>query len=628
MDNRPYPEVEATDSVSGHVPFVGWSRAAHEFRQKAAEFAPSGSVRPIFLGDPGVGKETMARAWLSLGHPAGDQALKFVDLDKRSFLPPGRYLGVTTYRPREGQLVAHLGRGMREQLPASPEAGETLVDAFWHYFDLALFMPPVGADRRIDVLAFLDYWHRARAQRARLRYRRIAAPLLHRLVFGGDLANNFDGLYAHLRMLGNADRLRRGGAAGDAEVQEFETLMDAPLPGRGAAGPSATARTDEAVVWSDEEGIPFEALPDLAVRMYLWCCRCGPAEPGGVWRGPEEDTDARLARVPLDQFRSGLTAREFLSLNEERFIREHVLPGAAPAIADRTDGFMFLIDRVRNRGLFGTSFRAIQEGLRVCPVAANDLLSSSEEDVPTGVGNRARTAPRDRRAAATLDETVSVDPDRFCIEDGDFRLRFHHRGRTESGKFASTSHLGLAYFRHLIRHPGEGFTPEELYSLYGGKGVAGHRSSVEGDEAAAGQFVKQTNYEEPFDQTALQEYKAKVQWLDEAIVEEERAGFAEKARLLAAERDKILAHVSANLRLGRTSDLLARESKGLAARGKDLNQSRSKLQDRVRKAMSDARRRIERDMPMLAQHLADQAIFKDGRWTYWQSSADRHWITV
>jgi DNA-binding NtrC family response regulator len=46
----------------GNVPFLGWSRAALEFRVKAAALAPQG-FRPLIIGDPGVGKRTMARAW-------------------------------------------------------------------------------------------------------------------------------------------------------------------------------------------------------------------------------------------------------------------------------------------------------------------------------------------------------------------------------------------------------------------------------------------------------------------------------------------------------------------------------------------------------------------------------------
>ena len=47
----------------GDVPFLGWSRVAHEFRIKAAVMAPQG-FRPLIIGDPGVGKRTMAKSWL------------------------------------------------------------------------------------------------------------------------------------------------------------------------------------------------------------------------------------------------------------------------------------------------------------------------------------------------------------------------------------------------------------------------------------------------------------------------------------------------------------------------------------------------------------------------------------
>ena len=280
-----YKDDRTADGGPGSIPFVGWSLAAHEFRAKAAEFAPSGSVRPLFIGDPGVGKETMAQAWLAVGPQDGDRALKFVDLDKRSFLPRRRYLGVTTYRPLDGRLVAVLGRGVREELPASPEMGRTLVDAFWHYFDLALFMPPIRSDRQIDVLAFLDFWHQARSARARLRYRRIAGPLLHRMIFEDQFPNNLDGIYAHLRMLGNADRMILGQADEGSSILDVETLRDGPGSRSSESNLTAPAAADEEPAGWDPEGVAFESLPDIAVRMYLWWLPTRIARTNGPrWR--------------------------------------------------------------------------------------------------------------------------------------------------------------------------------------------------------------------------------------------------------------------------------------------------------------------------------------------------------
>ena len=294
---------------------------------------------------------------------------------------------------------------------------------------------------------------------------------------------------------------------------------------------------------------------------------------------------------------------------------------------------MALIDRVRHRGLFGTSFRALQEGLRIDPVAACERLARHEAGGSGGharVGAGGTAGDRTRRPPSPLDGHGDDEFDRFRIEDGDFRLAFHDMGRTETGKYAVASHLGLAYYRHLIRHPSKGFSPQDLYGLYGEKGGKSPRSTIEGaeSEAAAGELVKETNYEKPFDEAALKAYRARVEWLNEAIQEEERAGFVEEARRLASERDDILAHVSANQRRGKKGDLLARNSRSLMARGRDLNQMGRKLQDRVRKAMIDARRRIEKDMPMLSGHLEEQAIFKDGRWTYWPAAPERRWDTL
>ena len=61
MDTRSSRSDRPSTFEPGDVPFLGWSRVAHEFRVKAAEMAPRGILRPLIIGDPGVGKRTMAK---------------------------------------------------------------------------------------------------------------------------------------------------------------------------------------------------------------------------------------------------------------------------------------------------------------------------------------------------------------------------------------------------------------------------------------------------------------------------------------------------------------------------------------------------------------------------------------
>ena len=74
------PQVQETSSLEPKdVPFVGWSRAAHEFRVKAATLAPKG-ILPLLIGDPGVGKRCMARAWRDVAGFGAE--IPIIDLDQ------------------------------------------------------------------------------------------------------------------------------------------------------------------------------------------------------------------------------------------------------------------------------------------------------------------------------------------------------------------------------------------------------------------------------------------------------------------------------------------------------------------------------------------------------------------
>src|SRR5207245_48971 len=95
--------------------------------------------------------------------------------------------------------------------------------------------------------------------------------------------------------------------------------------------------------------------------------------------------DGPGGRLPgsLSPFLGGLTAKEFLRLGEDEFVRDHVIPGLAAEIAGRPDHLPLLLHRVRHRPVFGTTFGALQEGLRIDPVLVEARLGRPTGDSRT-----------------------------------------------------------------------------------------------------------------------------------------------------------------------------------------------------------------------------------------------------
>ena len=104
----------------GDVPFLGWSRAAHEFRVKAAAPAPQG-FRPLIIGDPGVGKRTMARAWRRVAR-RGKGEWPIIDLDTWREELPDRCIAVTTKRPPPDRPCFLLESGTWGEHPSARRA--------------------------------------------------------------------------------------------------------------------------------------------------------------------------------------------------------------------------------------------------------------------------------------------------------------------------------------------------------------------------------------------------------------------------------------------------------------------------------------------------------------------------
>ena len=163
MDTRSSPSDRPSTFEPGGVPFVGWSRVAHEFRVKAAEMAPGGFLRPLIIGDPGVGKKTMARAWLRVAG-RGEGEWPIVDLDTWRDVLPDRCIAVTTKRPPSNRPCFLLESGAWGYAPQRPTGEPTLPADLMQRFAITLYVPPLYGHREIDILAFLDYWNKVRSQ--------------------------------------------------------------------------------------------------------------------------------------------------------------------------------------------------------------------------------------------------------------------------------------------------------------------------------------------------------------------------------------------------------------------------------------------------------------------------------
>jgi hypothetical protein len=576
----------------GDVPFLGWSRAAHEFRVKAAAMAPQG-FRPLIIGDPGVGKRTMAKAWRCVAG-RGEEEWPIIDLDTWREELPDRCIAVTTKRPPSNRPCFLLESGTWGEAPQRPPGEPTLPADLMQRFAIPLYVPPLHGHREIDILAFLDSWTRVPSNYRRVRFRAIDAALVLHMLFDNDWPANLEGVSRALRhssrLIFHAERGRQAGGRAEYEV---DCLRDrwaelgwiAPPISRQA---SPTAAWPVEWLWGEAD-IPVGAMADFAVRLYLRFCQLAPPGPAATPpRGPEP----RELRGLQSLERSGptLTAVQFRGLSPESFVREVVLPGAGTGPDDREGKTARLLDLVARGSILGTDVPALQAGLAINPGAV-------------------------ARASAPPDRVNSADlpPHRFVVESDNFALEFHGPQGVEKGTFPRDSYLGLSYFRHLIgcRSKAAGLDPASLEHR------AGHGAPPQGprheDASAGAGFVVRPTHQPVLDDQAKAEYQERLKdnWIE----------------LWHAERDQDQAEMQ---RLEKEYRSIMSELKEAVhgRHAKDLDNAAKEARDRVRKAMGDARNRLAgKQMPQLAEHLKEAMIYRDGRWSYRPPRPEREWQT-
>ena len=363
--------------VPGDVPFLGWSRAALEFRRKVAEMASGGFFRPLIIGDAGVGKRTMAYVWRRVSG-LGPEERPIIDLDTWGDVIPRGCIAITARSTPPGQPCFRLDTG------TWGEAGGawTLPADLMQRFAITMHMPPLHGQREIDALAYLDFCIKVRFPSHRLYYRRIAADLIHSILFKNDWPANLAGLARALRNLSYADLHDASQAEPEDQPRlSCDTLRDRrpelgwfDRPGVGpgpAEGDGGTPRSAELVAWACGGGdIPADSVPDVAVRLYTRLVQVRLAEAVGR-EGP--DAGLRPTPPPGDSGlpRPDLTAEAFLRLTEEQFARQFLLLGGAGRADGGPEEVAVLRDQLRNHPVLGTDFAALQAGLRIDPVEAD-----------------------------------------------------------------------------------------------------------------------------------------------------------------------------------------------------------------------------------------------------------------
>jgi hypothetical protein len=659
--------------VPGDVPFLGWSRAALEFRHLAAELAPGGFFRPLIIGDPGVGKRTMAYVWRRVSGQSPEER-PIIDLDTWGDVVPHNCIAITARRPPPGRPCFRLDTGTWGETDGTG----TLPADLMQRFSITIYMPPLHGQREIDALTYLDFCTKARFPSHRLYYSKIAADLIHCILFRNDWPANLAGLARSLRNLSYADQ--SDATQADPEYQlrpSCDTLRDRrpelgwfDRPGVGSGpteGDEGTRRSAELVAWAcGGDDIYAGWVPDVAVRLYTRLVQLRLAEEVGR-EGP--DAGLRLTPPPGGSGgpRTDLTAETFLRLSEEQFARQFLLPGGAGPAEGGPEVVAGLRDRLRNHPVLGTDFAALQAGLTIDPVEAD--LPSYRVIAVNQVGRSRSTGRRTQAVGAPGQDPqaageASEPANRFCIEDSIFHVVFRGvGGGVEEGRFPRGGSLGLAYYRHLLQHPETGFSAlrleREIHRVDGTPERRVERATGEEGFTSESGFDPVLDPEgkriiekrlgaialnlekasQKGDRLQIKELEKEQRFLraelDQAVHglrDQNRETLAEmlrdNERELEEARNDGDPLVIEELEERRRSFFARVEKEKHGHKDKNLDKSAKRARDRVRKSMEQAQKKlIFSGMPGLAQYLRARVSYEEGWWTYQPQRTSRLWQT-
>ena len=605
------PQVQETSSLEPKdVPFVGWSQAAHAFRIEAATLAPKG-ILPLLIGDPGVGKRCMARAWRDVAGFGAE--IPIIDLDQVAVELPPKCIGFTTRRPERHRACFRLDEGVMLYVPPGRKGQPILPSELMQHFGIALYMPPIHQHREIDLLAHLDYCNKVRFPRSGFRYRGISVPLINRLFFDNDWPSNLRGLSRFLENVSDLDRRQAKANNLRNGVLNLGTLRDHPEI-RMFNRPSPRDPEARIVDWiCDAEDVPIRLIPDLAVRIFHWDCRHGPIGHSG-----SEPSDSELRRVLLTEElcrrTTGLRVRDFLRITAESYTRDILFLGLDvddPVRPDRKAWFSTMLNHVERDSHFGATFSSLQAGLAIDLTRHGEMLSMGDSSPSaTELVPRPNDAEANRKSVSATADLLN----RFERRNGLFHLEFHADGCHEKDDILLRECIGLAYYELLLRNPGLDLEAERLHSFGKSKEKPEQflqlsKSGVESNAALSNRDVSTTSralrgkreqdgrIDQRSRQNALDRLKAIKQDKDKA---RELGKFGEIPELEEQER-KIKWYLDQNTYHGQIKDQGPVVQSYVENTGKNLR---------------NALARIRKKMPGLAGHLEQFVKSKAGRWRY------------
>ncbi len=250
------------------LPLIGWSTSVHRFRELAESGELGDSV--LIVGEPGVGKRTLAEAYKFYFRSRYKESLPIVPLDPRTVDVPDRCIAITTHPPAYGRATAggrrsarvgeagarHLDTGKRQPVPDEECESEPLSDAVVARFTQRWYLPPLRR-RLIDVLALLHFYGSRVFPQEGPSVRAVDSDLIHQLLLDRSWVGNADGLLGYLRNAAEGGVLRRGDATA------FPT--DIGIPKHLGHGRFDWVGLD---VCGGRCEVPFEAIPKVAVSVF------------------------------------------------------------------------------------------------------------------------------------------------------------------------------------------------------------------------------------------------------------------------------------------------------------------------------------------------------------------------
>ena len=395
----------------GPFPYVGWSRASHQFRRLAEDGHFGGSL--LIVGEPGIHCRWMAEAYRRFIHERKD-ALPIEQIDERTRRVPTTVIGISNNPIASGRVVPpgravprkvaellplHLDTGKRSAIPVEECLGQPLSDHVVGQFRAKVYIPPLRR-RRMDILAILHLFGTRVAPRLKLKCRGVSSVLIHQLLLDSPWLGNDAAILTYLRELAKSSgSVLKASDLRSLDQQLAEAQFEDPFSPFHSDVPCPQDLRDISIDWfCDDVDVSFELLPLVAMRIFLHRCfaelevadqDAGKLYPVEYFGAPSRWTDtatcqshADLSRLPLD---------DVLSLS-------FPFPKPEKGWPDR------FLSVVKDFEFFGATLESLQAGFIVSP----DVLPDGLIDELIGYQARTRTRKKARQHGKLTPEQKRV----------------------------------------------------------------------------------------------------------------------------------------------------------------------------------------------------------------------------